>query len=72
MTAPESQAVLTWLTEWRILPDEDRIVMTPEGDLMEHDTAGDCVCGPYIEHLGGRDWLYVHHSLDGREKHEGG
>lgn len=59
-----------WLTEWHTLADEERIVITPVDDLVEHDAVGDCACGPYVEHLGGRDWLYSHYSLDGREKEE--
>ncbi len=36
----------------------------------------ECPCGPTPEHVpsevGGEDgWLYTHHSLDGREQHEG-
>lgn len=68
----EQPAVLGWLTEWRTLETEERVVVTPVGDLIDHDVEGDCVCGPYIEHLGGRDWLYSHASLDGRELLEGG
>lgn len=41
----------------------------------EHDTdGGDCWCGPTIEPVehedGSMGWLYVHHSLDGREHYE--
>lgn len=44
-------------------------------DLIEHDTDSDgCVCGPTVEPVeredGSYGWLYVHHSLDGREFHE--
>jgi hypothetical protein len=48
----------------------------PLGDLIEHDTSGpDCVCGPAVELVRNDDgtdagWLYIHHSLDGREKRE--
>jgi hypothetical protein len=73
VSAPtEPPAVLGWLTEWHTLADEERVVLSPENDLIDHDPTGDCVCGPYIEHLGGKDWLYMHASLDGREKLEGG
>jgi len=47
----------------------------PLDDLIGHDTANkeDCICGPEImieRTLGGDKWIYVHHSLDGREKEE--
>jgi hypothetical protein len=49
----------------------------PPGDLIEHDTdGGDCPCGPHTEPVkrddGSYGWVVVHHSLDGRERHEGG
>ena len=46
----------------------------PRRDLVEHETAEDCVCAPTpwrVERDGGGDaWGYTHHSLDGREKRE--
>lgn len=40
------------------------------GDI-EHELGADCVCGPRVEPVkqddGSIDWVYVHHSLDGRE-----
>lgn len=48
----------------------------PRKDLIEHltDKDGACVCGPPLEAVirddGSYGWLYVHHSLDGREKSE--
>lgn len=47
----------------------------PAGDLIEHETIGDgCACGPETRPVerdeGSIGWLYVHHSLDGREKTE--
>lgn len=44
----------------------------PADDLIEHIDVGDtCVCGPRAEPVqqedGTIDWVYVHHSLDGRE-----
>ncbi|MGW2550696.1 hypothetical protein [Streptomyces sp. NPDC001635] len=49
----------------------------PVDDAIEHDTSvgGQCVCGP-TERPEKRDdgsvgWIAVHHSLDGRELHEG-
>jgi hypothetical protein len=45
----------------------------PIGDLIEHD-AEDCTCGPTVEPVqredGSTGWLYIHHSLDGREAAE--
>lgn len=47
--------------------------VVPLGDLVDHEP-GDCVCGPRTEPVprpdGSVGWLIVHHSLDGREKHE--
>jgi len=50
--------------------------VTPQDDLVEHDTAsdGECVCGPTEQAHKTRDgrvvFWYVHHSLDGRESTE--
>lgn len=44
----------------------------PCDDLIEH-TWDDCPCGPTAEPVtrpdGSIGWLYIHHSLDGREVH---
>lgn len=64
MTQP---VVAGWLSEWRELDGEEQLHITPEGDLVEHEQGESCVCGPYAEHLGGKDWLYAHWALDGRE-----
>lgn len=48
----------------------------PLRDLVAHtfDRDGECVCGPTAERLedddGGDAWMWTHHSLDGRERHE--
>ncbi len=46
------------------------------GDLVQHEMTEDCVCGPTPEPVkredGSMGWLYVHHSLDGREMSERG
>lgn len=46
----------------------------PVDDLIEHDrSTEDCVCIPRVEAVDtddGTNWLYVHHSLDGRELSE--
>lgn len=49
--------------------------VVPVDDLMAHDsTTEGCVCGPELEPVerddGSFAWLYVHHSLDGRENDE--
>lgn len=44
----------------------------PLGDLIEHEWDG-CVCAPtpqLVETDHGDEWIYVHHSLDGRELYE--
>jgi len=48
----------------------------PTRDLIEHEVDGeDCPCIPTVEPVEREDgsfgWLHVHHSLDGREQHEG-
>lgn len=51
-----------------------KVHVTPVNDLIDHVEVDDeCVCGPTVEHVpsvDGDGWLYVHHSLDGREKCE--
>lgn len=50
----------------------ERVHVYPIDDLVEHDTDGDdCVCGPDTEFVDGGA-VITHHSLDGREQHEGG
>lgn len=48
--------------------------VVPVADIVEHMTTEDCLCGPTPELVrtdqGGDGWLYVHHSLDGRENNE--
>lgn len=45
--------------------------VVPVGDLIEHPLTDDCLCGPRVEAVqredGSTGWMYVHHSLDGRE-----
>jgi hypothetical protein len=49
----------------------DTLHVVPVNDLIEHDTSGDCICGPetiLVERDDGSfGWLVSHHSLDGRE-----
>jgi hypothetical protein len=46
----------------------------PVSDLIEHTASEDCPCGPRPERIaqknGGDAWMFVHHSLDGRENSE--
>jgi len=41
---------------------------------IEHIASEDCVCGPRVEPVelddGSIAWVYVHHTLDGREFNE--
>lgn len=52
------------------------IHVQPRGDLIAHETSEDCPCGPtakpVVREDGSTGWLYIHHSLDGREQHEAG
>lgn len=46
----------------------------PRLDDLVHTETPKCVCGPGVKHVecadGSDGWLYIHHSLDGREKTE--
>lgn len=48
----------------------------PVNDLIEHVLDDTCPCGPRDEPVqrddGSMGWIAVHHSLDGRERGEGG
>ena len=48
----------------------DELHVRPVNDVIEHQDYG-CPCGPAVEAVFRRDgsngWLYIHHSLDGRE-----
>lgn len=48
--------------------------VVPVSDLIEHDTIGECPCGPQDQPVkadnGSMRWLTVHHSLDNREATE--
>jgi hypothetical protein len=53
------------------------IHVLPVGDVVEHETTSDCICGPDVEYIDpetGETYpsgpLVVHHSLDGREERE--
>lgn len=55
-----------WDSVWKLHDDMDEMHIVPPNDLVAHELTTDCVCGPYIEHLGGKDYLVVHSALDGR------
>lgn len=63
---------------WQVLPDpsgpEVHIVPEAETDVVAHALSQECICGPTVEPIelddGGINWLYSHHSLDGREASE--
>lgn len=48
--------------------DEDCDCVRADGDLVHHELAQDCICGPTVEPVkrpdGSIGWVYVHHSLD--------
>ncbi len=54
--------------------DHDSAHVIPCADLIDHLTDPDCLCGPtpeLVKHADGSDgWMYIHHSLDGRERNE--
>ena len=46
------------------------IHVIPLQDLREHSASPDCWCGPTLDDE--EFDVYIHHSLDGREKYEEG
>ena len=53
--------------------DEEKgvtIHVVPLGDLREHESSKDCWCKPVQDDES--DDVFVHHSMDGREKYETG
>jgi len=48
--------------------------VVPIGDLVEHVSDDDCLCGPTAKSIKGDDgsvqWIMVHHGLDDRERTE--
>lgn len=61
-------------TSQRSTDHADDVHVIPRADLIDHPFNDDCPCGPRCEPVARADgtygWLYVHHSLDGREHHE--
>lgn len=74
-TRPISQP---WLTTSGVITEGELMAVVhvyPTRDLIEHETEGDdCACGVTLEAVpcddGSFGWVVLHHSLDGREKHE--
>lgn len=65
------------LHNWSTTQLEDWTVhVHPNFDVVSHDLTPDCACLPTAERVttsdGGDNWLYIHHSLDGREGGENG
>lgn len=60
--------------QWLVFKTADGAHVVPDNDAVPHDLDEDCVCGPRVEMVqrdcGCTGWLYVHHSLDGREASE--
>jgi hypothetical protein len=56
------------------LTGDDTAHAVPLDDVIVHGFAADCPCGPTARPVprddGSMGWLYVHHSLDGREAAE--
>lgn len=66
---------MTSTAQWECVPAEFGVVhVTPMNDLITHDLAHDCHCGPSAEMVatanGGDGWVIIHASLDGRETRE--
>lgn len=63
---------MTWTAD---LLRVGEVHVTPDEDLIDHPMSEDCACGPTAEPVPGDKgfvgWVVTHHSLDGREQHEG-
>lgn len=63
---------------WRVLELVGHFPPTfhtvPDDDLIEHEVADDCTCGPTQNPVQRSDgvvgWVVAHHALDGREAEE--
>lgn len=62
---------MTWTTTQL---EDWTIHVHPDNDAIPHVLTEGCICGPTPElheaKDGGDNWLYIHHSLDGREASE--
>lgn len=52
---------------WNVYDNIVDVHVFPEDDQIGHTLDEDCVCGPSAECY--ERWLYIHHSIDGREKY---
>lgn len=64
------------VTPWQLTVFDDWSVHChPNFDLVSHELTPDCACGPEATLMHARadadNWMYQHHSLDGREAREG-
>lgn len=69
--APPTETPVQIRPRWEVTMSSQK----PAGpDLVEHDSTGDCICGPTAQPVkrddGSVGWIYIHHSLDGREHTE--
>jgi hypothetical protein len=52
----------------------DEVHVMPVGDVIEHELDEHCFCGPTFTPIdcedGSINWVYTHHSADGREHSE--
>lgn len=52
----------------------DTLHVIPNGDLVDHESADTCACGPTSDPVtrvdGSAGWVVRHHALDGRENNE--
>jgi hypothetical protein len=55
---------------WAVADLPNGVHVLPVDDVVDHDLTEDCLCGPLSQLFGDREWSVVHHSLDGRERHE--
>lgn len=59
---------------WRYDYQNGAVHVRPINDAIAHWESEDCPCGSSVEHIerdgGGDAWMYIHHSLDGREASE--
>lgn len=59
------------MTGWVRVCEENWCHVMPVEDIIAHEESKDCICGPTCEVDEEENiFLYVHHSADGREKHE--
>lgn len=63
---------------WRVqgLRTKNEVHFFPLQDAVDHETTGDCICGPAAEEIetveGKTRWLYRHHMLQLTQPEEAG